>query len=275
MIGSTNETLTYGKDIHRMWFTEQYKEFLAALQFLSIVSLPGARQLFDEGVIEARLIVGGAYFPVIGILLAIALGLLTLITTPFLPGLVVAALLIITHIILTGGLHLDGLMDSCDGLFGGKTSEDRLEIMRDSRVGSFGVLGGACILLLKFACFASLTGRQLWLSFLIVMPTARWCMVMALYFFPNARPTGLGSAFRHAITREHMLIAGLISVAVAVLVGRLPGIIVWLVVSSVAFGLGKWITRLLSGLTGDSYGTIAETMEAFGFLLLVLMQSWF
>ena len=75
-----------------MWFSEQYKEFLAALQFLSIFSLPGARQLFDKGIVEERLIVGAPYFPVIGILLAIALGLLTLLTTPYLPVLVVAAL---------------------------------------------------------------------------------------------------------------------------------------------------------------------------------------
>lgn len=258
-----------------MWLTEQYKEFLAALQFLSIISLPGARQLFDKGIIESRLIIGSAYFPIVGILLAVALGLLTLITTPFLPALVVAALLIIAYIALTGGLHLDGLMDSCDGLFGGKTSEERLEIMRDSRVGSFGVLGGACILLLKFVCLASLTQRQLWLAFLIVMPTARWCMVMALYFFPNARETGLGSAFRQAVTREHMLIAGVISLAVAILVGRIPGLIVWLVISLVAFGLGKWITRLLGGLTGDSYGAIAETTESLAFLVLILLRTWF
>lgn len=258
-----------------MWLTEQYKEFLAALQFLSIISLPGARQIFDEGVLEARLIIGAAYFPVVGILLATALGLLTLIATPFLPIMVVAALLLIAHIILTGGLHLDGLMDSCDGLFGGKTIEERLEIMRDSRVGSFGVLGAACILLLKFACLASLSERQLWLAFLIVIPTARWCMVMALYFFPNARETGLGSAFRQAVTREHMLIAGTLSLAVTILVGRIPGLIVWLVMSLAAFGMGKWITQLLGGLTGDSYGAIAETMEAMAFLLLVLMKPWF
>ncbi len=258
-----------------MWFSEQYKEFLAALQFLSIFSLPGARQLFDEGIMEERLIVGAAYFPVIGILLATALGLLTLITTPYLPALVIAALLLTAHIILTGGLHLDGLMDSYDGLFGGKTIEERLEIMRDSRVGSFGVLGAACILLLKFACLTSLSERQLWLAFLIIMPTARWCMVLALYLFPNARETGLGSAFRQAVTREHMLIAGVLSLAVAILVGRIPGLIVWFVVSLAALGMGKWITRLLGGLTGDSYGAIAETMEALAFLLLVFMRSSF
>lgn len=258
-----------------MWFSEQYKEFLAALQFLSIISLPGARQLFDKGIIESRLIIGSAYFPIVGILLAVALGLLTLAATPFLPALVIAALLIVAYIVLTGGLHLDGLMDSCDGLFGGKTSEERLEIMRDSRVGSFGVLGGASILLLKFVCFASLTQRQLWLAFLIVMPVARWCMVLALYYFPNARETGLGSAFRQAVTREHMLIAGIISLAVAILVGRIPGLIIWLMISLVTFGLGKWITRLLGGLTGDSYGAIAEMTESLAFLALVLLRTWF
>ncbi len=258
-----------------MWFIKQYREFLAALQFLSILSLPGTRQLFREDVIGSRVIVGGAYFPFVGLILALLLGLLALLTTPFLPPLVVAALLVIAQVVLTGGLHLDGLMDSCDGLFGGKSREQRLEIMRDSRVGSFGVLGGACILLLKFACFASLSGQQLFLAFLMTMPSTRWAMVLALYVFPSARTSGLGNFFRQGVTREHMLVAGMIALTLALLAGHVLGILLWGMITLFTLGLGAWITRLLKGLTGDSYGAIEEVTEAVALLVLVAFRVWF
>src|SRR5215467_5629627 len=126
----------------------QYMEFVAAVRFLSLLPVPGRIQLFDKNENAPRIVVGCEYFPVVGMLLALLLWLLTLILTPLVPQLVRAALLVTVLVILTGGLHLDGLMDTCDGLFGGRTRERKLEIMQDSRVGSFGVLAGTCILLL-------------------------------------------------------------------------------------------------------------------------------
>lgn len=253
---------------------DQYREFLAALHFLSTLSLPGTKRLFREEDVGSRLIVGSVYFPVVGILLALLLGGFALVVTPFLPSLVLAALLVIAQILLTGGLHLDGLMDSCDGLFSGRSRDQKLEIMRDSRVGSFGVLGGICVLLLKFACFTTLTGHQLWLACMITLPCARWCMVLALFFFPNARPAGLGFAVRQDVTRERLLIAAMIALVVAIVAGHVVGILVWVVTTIAAFALGRWITSVLGGLTGDNYGAIEEVMECLALLLLIIVRIW-
>lgn len=258
-----------------MWLTEQYRAFLAALQFLSILSLPGARQLFDEDVIGTRIIVGGAYFPLIGLLLALLPTGFALFLMPLLPPLVSAILLLILQQMLTGGLHFDGLTDSFDGLLGGKNKAQRLDIMQDSRVGSFGVLGGVCVLLLKFACFASLANHQLLLAFLLITPTARWCMLFALYLFPSARETGLGYHYHRATTREQLIVAGIISLALAVVTGRIIGIIVWMVLSLLTLVIGGWIMSLIDGLTGDNYGAIAELTETLGLLLLVCLRAWF
>ncbi len=251
----------------------QYMEVVAAVRFLSVLPVPGSTQLFDKDGNAPHLVVGCAYFPLVGLLLALLLWLLVLLLAPLVPQLALAALLVTALVILTGGLHLDGLMDSCDGLFGGSTRERKLEIMRDSRVGSFGVLGAACILLLKFALFASLRGHALPLALLVALPSARWAMVLALRVFPSARPTGLGAAFHQAVTTEGLVLAGIVALAIVLVAGQFIGLIVWVTVTVTALVLGFWITRSIGGLTGDSYGAIAEVVEVVALLALVMVRA--
>ncbi len=256
----------------RSVFLSQYTEFAAAVRFLSILPMPGRTQLLDKDEVTTRLVVGCEYFPLVGLLLALLLWSLVLLLAPLVPQLVLAALLVAALVILTGGLHLDGLMDSCDGLFGGSTRERKLEIMRDSRVGSFGVLGAICILLLKFALFASLRVHALPLALLIALPSSRWAMVLALRVFPGARPTGLGAAFHQAVTTERLLLAGIVALAIVLLIGQFIGLIVWLAGTVSTLILGLLITRSLGGLTGDSYGAIEEVVEVVALLVLVMVR---
>jgi adenosylcobinamide-GDP ribazoletransferase len=256
----------------RSVFLSQYREFAAAVQFLSILPVPGSASLFDKNEITPRIVVGCEYFPVVGVLLALLLWLLVLIFAALVPQLVLAALLVAGLVILTGGLHLDGLMDTCDGLFGGRTRERKLEIMRDSHVGSFGVLGAMCILLLKFALLASFAVHTLPLALLLVLPSARWAMVLVLRVFPGARPTGLGAAFHQVVTTKLLLLTGIVALAIVLIVGHLAGLIVWIAVSALSLLLGLWITQSIGGLTGDSYGAIGEVAEVVALLVLVMIR---
>ncbi len=258
-------------------FFDQYAEFVAATRFLSIIPLPGPPHRFDTndttGIAPLKL--GSAYFPCVGLLLALLLYLIhRFFSFVQLPSLVLSALLVVALVLLTGGLHLDGLMDSCDGLLGGRTPERRMEIMRDSRVGSFGVLAGICVLLLKFALFASMGPRTLSLALFIILPSARWAIVLALRIFPSARSTGLGVTFRQSITVPRLVVAGASSLLIAVLVGHVVGVLVWGIATLLAYLLGLWITRLIGGLTGDSYGAIEEIAEVVALLLLVCMHRF-
>ena len=256
----------------RRVFLSQYKELVAAVCFLSILPVPGRAWLFENDEATARLVVGCAYFPLVGLLLACLLCLLMLLLMSLIPQLALAVLLVVGLVILTGGLHLDGLMDTCDGFFGGSTRERKLEIMRDSRVGSFGVLGGACILLLKFALFASLSVHVLSIALLVVLPSARWAIVLALRVFPSARPTGLGSAFHKAVRTEQLVLASIVVLAIVLVIGHLIGLFVLVTVAITTLMLGLWITRSIGGLTGDSYGAIAEVVEVVALLVLVLIR---
>ena len=252
------------------WFVNQYVEVVAATRFLSVLPLPGPSNRFEtNSVDEQTLHLGSAYFPFVGFLLATMLYLVQLLFGFALPQLVLSAVLVVALMVLTGGLHMDGLMDTCDGLFGGRTRERRLEIMRDSRVGSFGVLGGVCILLLKFALFASIEPQVRSLALFIVLPCSRWAMVLALRVFPPARDSGLGATFRNSVTMPRLVGAAVTAFLFALVIGNIAGVLVWCVATGVALLLGTWATRLLGGLTGDIYGAIAECSEVVVLLLLV------
>jgi adenosylcobinamide-GDP ribazoletransferase len=251
----------------------QYRELVAAVSFLSVLPIPGRMWLFESENATPPLLVGSTYFPLVGLLLGLLLWLLVLVFTPLVPQLALAGLLVVALVLLTGGLHLDGLMDTCDGLFGGTTRERKLEIMRDSRVGSFGILGGACVLLLKFAFFASLRERSLPLALLVTLPSARWAMVLALRIFPSARSTGLGAAFHQAVTTERLVLASIVALTIVLIAGQWIGLIVWAMTSATTLVLGFWITRNLGGLTGDSYGAIEEVVEVMALLVLVIVRA--
>lgn len=230
---------------------------ILALQFLTAVPLPvsvpaGARHLGRSTI----------FFPLVGALLGLALAALDATLRLALPVAVSTAVLLIVGTLLTGGLHLDGLMDTCDGLFGGRTRERRLEIMRDSRVGSYGVLAGGLQLLLKYAALLSLPDGARGAALVVALTSGRWAMSAAIWGFPYARADGLGRAFKDAVRASDVALAALLALGVcwAAMDVLGPGLLVG---AGLLAGLGgAWMARRLGGLTGDCYGALNEVVEA-------------
>jgi adenosylcobinamide-GDP ribazoletransferase len=201
-----------------------------------------------------------ALFPLIGALIGALLGGLAIGLDHILPAGPVAALLIAGGALLTGGLHLDGLMDTADGIFGGRSPEQRLTIMRDSRVGAFGVMAGGVALLGQFACLSELTGHARFTALVVAATMSRWAMLMALAIFPAARTAGLGAIFQVAATRTAGIAGTLFVILLALVSGRL-GVIALVASTGVVLGCGHLLTRRIGGLTGDNYGAIAVVTE--------------
>lgn len=253
---------------------DQCREFVAAVQFLSVIPVPGSERLFRTSTTAPQYITGSGYFPLVGLLIGVCTCILPQAFGQVLPPLALAALITVALVVLTGGLHFDGLMDSCDGLLVRADRDRQLEIMRDSRVGSFGVLGGACVLLLKFSLLASLSLPLLFPALLIGPTVARWAMILAVRIFPLARATGLGVNFRGTVTVLRLALAGFVALLVAVGFGQLVGLLIWLGATLMAIVIGGWATQKLGGLTGDVYGAIAEICEVTALLVLVLFRFW-
>ncbi len=187
------------------------------------------------------------------------------------------AILIVFLIVMTRGLHLDGLMDVCDGLFGGYTRERRLEIMRDSNVGAFAVAGALGVLLLKYGALLSLISLP-WqgkLPVLLMFPViSRWTMVLLLGAFPYARGSGLGSPFHQGGGGVATTAAAVTTTAAAVLIAGVGGVSILVGASVLALLMGKVVVKLLGGLTGDVYGAANEMTEVLVLIAAVAIAPY-
>ncbi len=201
------------------------------------------------------------WLPVVGVLLGGILatvdGVLRWIGAP---SLLTAALLVVLLLALTGALHADGLMDTCDAVFGHASPERRLEIMRDPRAGAFGVVGLVSIAVLKIAALDGLapTART---GLLVLGPMlGRWSIVFLATVFPYGRTSGLGAPLKAAATPAALALASVVPLAACAVVGPL-GVAGGLMAVVAAYGTGRWLCRLLPGLTGDCYGAVCELVE--------------
>ena len=206
------------------------------------------------------------WFPVVGLVIGAAVSAIAALS--FWPADVTAFAALLVWVALTGGLHLDGLGDACDGLLATTTPQRRLEIMKDPRAGSWAVVGLALLLLGKWTAL-----RHVEVVWLLLPPIAgRWAMVLAVAAFPYARESGSGAVFRDGFGRAQVIRATL-TVGITGLFMALvwPGgwrALALLAAPVTVFFVGKWAApRLGGGLTGDVYGAICELTE----LLCLLM----
>ncbi len=248
------------------------KAFLLAWQFLTI--LPGEKR---EGDIEPRLLGQSmAFYPLIGL----GLGLLTwtgyFLFGLFLPRNLADALLIALLIILTGALHLDGLADTCDGLALGKTVEERLAIMRDHHLGTFGVIALIFVLGIKFLSLNALPDWAVMKTLLLALVLSRWSIVQVTYRSPYARPDGgLGRAFKDHLRKKDLGIATSLSFLLSFLLFQFWGMLIWLAIGIFTLLLQKFFEKKLKGFTGDTLGATNELNEVIVFLMACGLTKFF
>lgn len=234
--------------------------------FLTVVPAPW---------VEARpraIAASTALFPVVGIALGGALGALGLGLDRVLPAAPVAVAVLAAYALITGGIHLDGAMDTADGVFGGQTVERRLEILRDSRIGAFGAIAGALALLGQYACLSELTGLVRLDALLTALTLGRWSMTIAIAAFPSARSTGLGATFQRAGGRWPVVIASIVALGVGL--AAFPfGVVAFIATALVTLLGGHFLSRRLGGLTGDTYGALAVVVETIVLYLAVAFRG--
>jgi adenosylcobinamide-GDP ribazoletransferase len=238
--------------------------FWLALSFLT--TLPARQTPYAaDGLGKAA-----AWFPLVGLLIGLLLLLVHAAANALLGALPAAVLVVAAWAILTGGLHLDGLADCCDGLLVSAPRERRLEILRDPRVGSFAVVGLVLSLLLKTAGVYALAAAAPGL--LLAAVWARWWILLAARR-PPARPGGLGSSFAAALTPRTLGIAvvlplGLLAAAASYDWRSLLGVGLS---AAACIGVVRLAEARIGGVTGDVYGAVVELSEIA--LLLGLAQA--
>lgn len=228
---------------------------IEALRFLTLLPLPGRPASTEAGIARSL-----AWFPVAGLLIG-----LLLLPVGWLAGLawdagVRAACIIVAWGIITAGMHLDGLGDTFDAVMSWRPRERKLEILRDSRVGTMGLLAIGAVLLLKFVWLQA-AGDEWWRAVLLAPVWGRWSQIYGLCRFPSARDDGLGHTFQQQREQRSLFRATLAALLLTLLLGPVQGLVAGLLVWGIAALLYRWWVRDLGGLTGDTYGALCEISE--------------
>lgn len=246
---------------------EQLKSFFTGIQFLTRLPTP-TFQFKGEYFAQALL-----YFPLIGLVIALILtGADILLLNLFNPA-IAGALLLFIYILITGGLHLDGLIDTIDGFFSNRSREKILEIMKDSRVGAHGVTGVVIFLLLKYSIYQSLGTVISYIALLQVFVLSRWAMVLLIQCFPYIRPEGLGKLYQEqssAKLNKQFWGSAVLAFLLTLFLEWKIGIVLIIAITTATWIYGSKIVKIVGGLTGDTYGACTELMEVLGLIVVLL-----
>ena len=281
--------------------------FFIALQFLTRLKIVNQTEWsvedFGKSVVA---------FPYVGLIIGLILALLYGILSPFIPLVPLMLILVIAEFLITGGLHADGLMDTSDGLFSGRERDRKLEIMKDSRIGSFGVVAFVFVTLLKWQLLTAIPTAEFIPMALIMMPLmSRWSLVLSIRSYPYAREQGMGAAFanlapKHVITYNtlstffmpivilligvilYTLLYGVYSIFSIADVGYVVGLgilayatlgifqinIVSMIITYIINRLlNRYIVKQLGGTTGDTYGFVVEVTEVLLLFVYIIILS--
>ena len=242
------------------------RPFIFAWHFLT--TIPLSRVHHDPT--GPELATSMAWYPVVGLLIGSSLVAADLALQGVFDSAVVNALLIVLLVLLTRGLHQDGLADTLDGLAGGRTPSARLSIMRDPHIGALGATGLFLSLILRYAGLLALPHEIRWPALCCMPAVGRWAMVTAAWISPYARTEGgLAAPFlTHLSWRQVVLSTLVVAVGLGVGFGTLTAFVV-MMVGALVLLTGWWGCRSwFGGITGDTLGATNELMEIL-FLLSV------
>lgn len=256
-------------------------EFLLALQFLTKAPITIHSPVEEKNLARAM-----AYFPLVGALLGLVTAVIYTLLVRVLAGPVCDLIAIAFLVIITGNLHGDAFMDTADGIFSGRPRERILEIMKDSRVGSHGVMAGCLLILAKFVLLGQIPPAAKGLALVLMLVLGRWTQVYGAAIYTYARTGGgIGSFTEHVGRRELFWASVTAMLAVMLLLylymlGQdisilLPlmtkgVILLGTVLAGTAF-LGWYISGKIGGMTGDTLGAISESVEVLVLLILPLI----
>ncbi len=213
------------------------------------------------------------FFPVVGLIIGALLAGLHTALWLIDPG-VLAALVLATWVLLTGGLHLDGLADTADAWIGGQGNRDRtLAIMKDPRSGPIAIVAIVLVLLAKFAALQALLAGDARATLLLAPVLGRTVIVLLLITTPYVRPDGLGAPYANYLPR---LSCGLLMLLIAAVTVALLGGLGGALLGGLGvgfFGLRYWLLARLGGATGDTLGAACELAETVALLMPVLLAE--
>lgn len=244
-------------------------ELRLAVSFLTIIPVIDQRRASKDAVAASF-----AWFPVVGCFIGVALAAEDWLLSYFVAQVIRSVLIVISLTVVTGAVHLDGLADTADALGAGRDRERALEILRDSRVGTFGASAIFFDLTLKILALSALAGTRRYAALIIAPTLARFAMVMVGVGIPYLRESGAGTAFLNSQSpgwrRRVAVVFLIIDCAILLSPFRTVGVLAVSVALLIAFLMHLFYRRWLGGVTGDLIGACGEVIEIAVLLTMTL-----
>jgi adenosylcobinamide-GDP ribazoletransferase len=243
--------------LNKTTLKEQTRLFLTAVMFLTRIPCPTW-----IGYSESQLNSSCRYFPLVGSLIGVSGSFVWSITQYFWDPSIALLLSMLTTILITGGFHEDGLSDTCDGFGGGWNRSQILSIMKDSRVGAYGVIGITFALGLKFALLHSLPSRLVIISLIAAHTASRFLATSFIYTHEYARDdeTSKIRPLAYRMQANDLIFGGLTTLIVLLLLKE-DFIFLLLCLVIVRIVLSKFLLKTLNGYTGDILGAVQQVSE--------------
>jgi len=244
------------------------RRFLVAVQFLT--RLPVPRSLNSS---EADIGKAAAFFPLVGVIVGGGAALMFLALQKILPLPASVLCAVIFAAFLTNGFHEDGLADSFDGFGGGWTKDRVLEIMRDSRIGTYGTLALIFLILGKLTFLSSLPPGQIWRWLIVAHTAARWTTLPLCLWLPYARAEGQGKLVAKQVSTFEIMTATVTLLLVLWLLPWQAALATLLVAALLTVLSGLYFRARLNGITGDCLGATNQLTEvALCMMALILVR---
>jgi adenosylcobinamide-GDP ribazoletransferase len=235
----------------------------SALAFLTVFPVATA-----EGGPGERL--GRAFFPAVGGLLGLCAAAVFALMYSFSNSLLAAVAATATLALLTGALHLDGLADAVDGIFGRGDVARRLEVMRDPRLGSFGTTALALVLVGDVAALASMSPGRALAALVVAGALSRLAMLWVVAYVPYVRDSGLGVVAWDPSHRRVDLVVGSALTLLACVLDWKRALVALTLVALATLVVAVLARRRLGGATGDIYGATSELGQLMALIAFVL-----
>ena len=243
------------------------KYFILMIQFFTTIPIKTSVSVEEEDFSK-----GLPFFPLVGLLIGLFNYTVFYAFSFFNKELLSVISWILANIIITGGLHLDGLADTCDGLLSSRDREKMLQIMKDSRIGTNGVLAIIMDLLIKLSLMFSLPINLRPLAIISSVVLGKTIMLVLIYTTSYGRKDGIGGLFYKGISKTNVAIGSMIGMIIILAIHslRIIPILILCIVSMVFYR--KFVINKIGGITGDTLGAANELTEILFLFYIIVFE---
>jgi len=240
-------------------------KIITAFQFLTVLPFK------VKGFREELLAESTPYFPLVGLTLGIGLSGLEYTLSPFLPIDMVAIIEVAFLALITRGLHMDGFADTFDGLGCAKSAEERLQAMKDSRIGTMGAVSVIFLILLKYNSITFIEQNIKIYALLTFPMVSRWAMVLTILISSKKGHTGLANMFQKQIEEKHFFLSSILPFFLIIYLFDSPGLLCLIGIGLLVLMTYSLLLKIFEKITGDHFGFINEVVEVSVLMLFLLL----